>query len=499
MTSQSSERPLGNMVAAVSEDDGSSSASSSSLFVFSRTLPLPIQPPNALSRPSHDDPFRPRALDHERRQERASDFRKQDGPSYQHICPSSTSPPHTTPIEEFSPDVHSIACHRRYSYPPSAQLPSPALRTMSLSPSLRARLQQLDPEDAQAACHLLASARTKPSQSHEESQSSSHLTTDQNHHMRSSPPIQPGEQNFPGKLPSFSEVSCFPPPITPTHCSLGQFLSTTRQQTPPRTPSRRNGSADSSPHAKPHFDDVAWSDGKRRRVDTLGDIYARSSVAEHASTDSRRMSSAIDPALAGYASPRPAQHVASQPAGPAHLHRSSHSYPPPHVPQQSSPAPGTYSQQPSHSSMLAQSAYPPPLTQHAPIYEHRPSYYAEPQPAVYGYDRSNDPYYGRSSFAGVPHPGYDNSYGELRFQQHVGLDHNAFNRKRRGNLPKEATNILKDWFNANRGSPYPSEDQKMDLCSRTGLSLNQVCDVCVTVSSLTPLLHLPLFLLVNAL
>ena len=32
------------------------------------------------------------------------------------------------------------------------------------------------------------------------------LTESQNHHMRSSPPIQPGEQNFPGKLPSFSEV-----------------------------------------------------------------------------------------------------------------------------------------------------------------------------------------------------------------------------------------------------------------------------------------------------
>ena len=36
--------------------------------------------------------------------------------------------------------------------------------------------------------------------------SSTTLTESQNHHMRSSPPIQPGEQNFPGKLPSFSEV-----------------------------------------------------------------------------------------------------------------------------------------------------------------------------------------------------------------------------------------------------------------------------------------------------
>lgn len=32
-------------------------------------------------------------------------------------------------------------------------------------------------------------------------------TASQNHLQRSSPPLQPGEQNFPGKLPSFDEVS----------------------------------------------------------------------------------------------------------------------------------------------------------------------------------------------------------------------------------------------------------------------------------------------------
>lgn len=32
-------------------------------------------------------------------------------------------------------------------------------------------------------------------------------TRSQNHLQRSSPPLQPGEQNFPGKLPSFDEVS----------------------------------------------------------------------------------------------------------------------------------------------------------------------------------------------------------------------------------------------------------------------------------------------------
>jgi hypothetical protein len=106
------------------------------------------------------------------------------------------------------------------------------------------------------------------------------------------------------------------------------------------------------------------------------------------------------------------------------------------------------------------------------MYEPRHNYYHEPQAAVYGgYDRPNESYFARAGFSS-----YDSSYSDIRFQQHVGIDHNAFNRKRRGNLPKEATNLLKDWFAANRTSPYPTEDQKMDLCNRTGLSLNQVRD-----------------------
>lgn len=116
------------------------------------------------------------------------------------------------------------------------------------------------------------------------------------------------------------------------------------------------------------------------------------------------------------------------------------------------------------------------------MYDHRPSYYQDPQAAAHinPYDAGRrDSYYARPPYAVVP-PSYEHGYPsqhyDVRFQQHVGLDQNAFNRKRRGNLPKEATNILKDWFNANRVSPYPTEDQKIDLCNKTGLSLNQVCN-----------------------
>lgn len=52
---------------------------------------------------------------------------------------------------------------------------------------------------------------------------------------------------------------------------------------------------------------------------------------------------------------------------------------------------------------------------------------------------------------------------------------NAFTqRKRRGNLPKEATKIMKDWFHEHTDSPYPTEEEKQVLCDRTKLQMSQV-------------------------
>ena len=194
------------------------------------------------------------------------------------------------------------------------------------------------------------------------------------------------------------------------------------------------------------------------------------------------MSGPIDPALAGYSPHIPQQH-AVQPVASSMHHRSSHSYVPPqqqtmplnpHMRHQSSPAPQGHMSYapPSLQQPIGQSPFQQPMVQQGAMYEARHSYYHEPQAAVYGgYDRPTESYFARAGY-----PSYDTSYSDIRFQQHVGLDHNAFNRKRRGNLPKEATNLLKDWFAANRTSPYPTEDQKMELCNRTGLSLNQVRD-----------------------
>jgi hypothetical protein len=235
---------------------------------------------------------------------------------------------------------------------------------------------------------------------------------------------------------------------------------------------------------------MAWQESKRRRVersDTLGDIYAHSRpphVAERVPLDSRRMSSAVDPALHPHLSPRLAAHA----PGLMHHHRPSLSYPPPqapnpagaHVRHQSSPAPqphAAYRQPSSYPGMAPQTAYAPPPAPTGPVYDQRHSYYQEHAPAAhaYPYDRPQDSYYSRPVYPGPSHSGYEAGYNEVRFHNHVGIDHNAFNRKRRGNLPKEATNILKTWFHENRATPYPSEDQKVELSGLTGLSMNQVC------------------------
>lgn len=46
--------------------------------------------------------------------------------------------------------------------------------------------------------------------------------------------------------------------------------------------------------------------------------------------------------------------------------------------------------------------------------------------------------------------------------------------RRRGNLPKDVTNILRSWLSSHLGNPYPTEEDKHRLVDQTGLSLIQV-------------------------
>ena len=48
-------------------------------------------------------------------------------------------------------------------------------------------------------------------------------------------------------------------------------------------------------------------------------------------------------------------------------------------------------------------------------------------------------------------------------------------KKRRGNLPRDVTDLLKQWFEEHLAHPYPTEEEKQILCRRTGLAMTQVC------------------------
>ena len=47
-------------------------------------------------------------------------------------------------------------------------------------------------------------------------------------------------------------------------------------------------------------------------------------------------------------------------------------------------------------------------------------------------------------------------------------------KRRRGNLPKSTTDILKGWFHDHLDHPYPSEEEKQVLMCRTRLTMSQV-------------------------
>ncbi|KAL1971608.1 hypothetical protein VTN31DRAFT_2229 [Thermomyces dupontii] len=47
-------------------------------------------------------------------------------------------------------------------------------------------------------------------------------------------------------------------------------------------------------------------------------------------------------------------------------------------------------------------------------------------------------------------------------------------KRRRGNLPKPVTDILRAWFHEHLDHPYPTEEDKQMFMSRTGLSISQI-------------------------
>jgi hypothetical protein len=53
--------------------------------------------------------------------------------------------------------------------------------------------------------------------------------------------------------------------------------------------------------------------------------------------------------------------------------------------------------------------------------------------------------------------------------------------RKRGKLPKETTDFLKSWLHRHSDHPYPSEEEKKQLCNATGLSMSQVSNWMINV------------------
>lgn len=71
-----------------------------------------------------------------------------------------------------------------------------------------------------------------------------------------------------------------------------------------------------------------------------------------------------------------------------------------------------------------------------------------------------------SAFGGSSGP-YSSSYGSEYTDSRV-------DKRRRGNLPKHVTDILRMWFQDHVAHPYPTEEEKQQLMHSTGLTISQV-------------------------
>ena len=208
------ERPLAHMAAAVSPTHPSSSSS----FSSSRSLPLPYTriPPGTQRQGGEIENARKGAWERLQRE-------------------TIPAPPLTLIRLPILPQP-AVVANRRVTLPEPSRVGAADRRVTLPEPSstgtAHARLLKrkhdssfssvsLDPfghevsasHDTCVGSGAAEKIRSEPSQPSSEAETvtsdnkESPLTEDQQHHMRSSPPIQPGEQHHAAKLPSFSEVS----------------------------------------------------------------------------------------------------------------------------------------------------------------------------------------------------------------------------------------------------------------------------------------------------
>lgn len=63
---------------------------------------------------------------------------------------------------------------------------------------------------------------------------------------------------------------------------------------------------------------------------------------------------------------------------------------------------------------------------------------------------------------------------QLPYFMPSGYEYQHGKARKRSNLPKQSTEIMKTWFDQNINNPYPSEEQKILFSNATGISMTQV-------------------------
>lgn len=121
-----------------------------------------------------------------------------------------------------------------------------------------------------------------------------------------------------------------------------------------------------------------------------------------------------------------------------------------------------------HQPHLPPHQQPPPL-QHQHLQQ--PQHYTHAGPPVPGYPRHDS----ISSTSSNGSPGEVSSTSSSSSMASNASDQQSpQGKKRRGNLPRQVTDILRSWLNAHVQHPYPTDEEKAELMKQTGLTLNQI-------------------------
>jgi Homeobox KN domain len=139
-----------------------------------------------------------------------------------------------------------------------------------------------------------------------------------------------------------------------------------------------------------------------------------------------------------------------------------------------------------------------PVSEHGSYMSRRSSFYdqnprSHPSYPTYGSGQvtptADFSRYGQSAYEPSTRA-YPTMYGDVEYSAHtsngsqqpnfgvMGDSSDPRSKRRRGNLPKHVTDLLRAWFHEHLDHPYPTEEDKQMFIARTGLSISQVGHQC---------------------